>query len=95
MLSNIGANLPHSSFVDTLADFEKRYRDDSADEYGNSVLHGCVMHSSELKRTHRHLRVVLAIGGLGEMVAANFVDLSASSAENPATTLLSSVNFEP
>lgn len=33
----------------------------------------------ELKKRHRHLKVVLAIGGPGEKVAANFVELSASS----------------
>lgn len=78
-MSGIGADLAHSSSVDPFADFEKLYPDNSTDEDGDSKSHGCVMQFLELKKRHRHLKVVLAIGGPGEKVAANFVELSASS----------------
>ena len=65
--------------VDPFADFEKRYPGDSADGDEDFQSYGCVRQFLELKRIHRHLKVVLAIGGPGEFVAANFADLSASS----------------
>lgn len=64
--------------VDPFADSEKLYLVDSADEDGDSKSCGCVMQFSKLKRIH--LRAVLAVGGLIESVAANFIELSASSA---------------
>ena len=70
--------ITYSSSVDTYADFEKRYPDDSPDEVQSPKIHGCIRQFSLLKKKNRHLKVVLSIGGLGKDAASSFATLSAS-----------------
>ena len=62
-------------------DFEKRYPNDDSTEDGLDLkVYGCIRQFYLLKKKHRHLKVVLCIGGLDQANAMNFATLSASPA---------------
>lgn len=63
-----------------MADFEKRYPGDASDDNDNHRIYGCIKQFAVLKRKHRHLKVVLTIGGPSPAVTAKFAALSASPA---------------